>query len=92
MSIASGCHRIFCVPALQYILEKCVRELGAIRLIDLLEGVPGKIATKLKANADRFGKIFWFATRYGLLEHSYLVVSNAFDQDAQLPSSGSKAQ
>lgn len=31
-------------PALQDILEKCVRELGAIRLIDSRIGVPGQLA------------------------------------------------
>jgi len=31
-------------PTLQDILEKCVRELGAIRLIDSRIGVPGQLA------------------------------------------------
>jgi hypothetical protein len=40
--------------ALQDILEKCVRELGAIRLIDSSTGTPGQLAWNPRVILGRF--------------------------------------
>jgi hypothetical protein len=41
-------------PALQDILEKCVRKLGAIRLVDSRIGVPGQLARNPRVILGRF--------------------------------------
>ncbi len=48
-------------PALQDILEKCVRELGAIRLIDSRVGVPGQLACNPRVILGRFTTTIGFA-------------------------------
>ena len=48
-------------PALQDILEKCVRELGAIRLIDSRIGVPGQLACNPRVILGRFRTTISFA-------------------------------
>ncbi len=40
-------------PALQVILGKCVRELGAIRLIDSSSGTPGQLARNPRGTNKR---------------------------------------
>lgn len=48
-------------PALQDILEKCVRELGAIRLIDSRIGVPGQSACNPRVILGCFSTTIGFA-------------------------------
>ena len=48
-------------PALQDILEKSVRELGAIRLIDSRIGVPGQLARNPRVILGRFRTTIGFA-------------------------------
>ncbi len=50
-------------PALQDILQKCIRELGAIRLIDSRIGVAGQLAWNPRVLSGRFRTtigIVWF--------------------------------
>jgi len=49
-------------PALQDILEKSVRELGAIRLIDSRIGVPGQLACNPRVILGRFRTTIRFAS------------------------------
>ena len=53
--------RIFCAAALQNILEKSVRELGAIRLIYSRIGVPGQLACNPRVILGRFRTTIRFA-------------------------------
>jgi hypothetical protein len=58
-SIRSSLRR--CKSALQNILEKSVRELGAIRLIDSRIGVPGQLACNPRVILGRFRTTIRFA-------------------------------